>query len=248
MGTLGWILSSGMAMAAVALVGSVTLLFSEETLGRILIALVGFAAGSLIGGAMFHMLPAGLAGGVDPHTASLWFVAGFTVFFILEQLLHRHHCRRANAACRQPVTYLILLGDGLHNFLGGLAVAGAFVLDIRTGILTWLVAVAHEIPQELGDFGVLVHGGWKRGRALLYNFLSALAFPLGGVLAYAASLSADVTFLLPFAAGNFVYIAASDLVPEANRSQEAREGMYGLLAFLAGLALLYALGVLAPEP
>lgn len=229
-------------MSAIALVGSVTLLLDRETLDRALVLLVGFAAGSLFGGAVFHMLPAGLAAGLQPVEASVWLAAGFTSFFALEQLLHRHHCRRASAPCRQPVTYLILTGDALHNFLGGLAVAGAFTIDVRTGLLAWFAAAAHEVPQELGDFGVLVHGGWDRRRALLYNFLSALSFPLGGIVAYAASLQRDVSFLLPLAAGNFLYIAASDLIPEANRGHEGRDPLHAFAAFVAGLVLLFALG------
>jgi len=240
-GSLSWILGSGLAMAAIALVGSATIWIPDEKLDRLLLPLVGFAAGSLFGGAMFHMVPAGLGAGVDVRATVTWLAAGFTLFFALEQLLHRHHCLRAAAPCRQPMTYLILLGDGLHNFMGGLAVGGAFLIDVRTGLMTWLIAVAHEIPQELGDFAVLVHGGWKRSTALLYNFASALTFPAGGIIAWTASLHADVAFLLPFAAGNFLYIAASDLIPEANRTHDPRRGLSSLAAFVAGLALLYGL-------
>ena len=98
------------------------------------------------------------------------------MFFALEQFLHWHHCHRAQASCKQPLTYLILLGDGLHNFIGGMAIAGTFLIDIRLGIMSWLAAAAHEIPQELGDFSVLINGGWKKGKALLFNALSALTF------------------------------------------------------------------------
>jgi zinc and cadmium transporter len=120
------------------------------------------------------------------------------------------------------LTYLILIADGVHNFIGGLAVAGAFLIDVRVGIRTWLAAAAHEVPQELGDFGIVIHGGWNKGKALLYNFLSALTFLLGGIIAYSASFALDVTFLLPFAAGNFIYIAAADLIPEIKHHDEPR--------------------------
>ena len=121
---------------------------------------------------------------------------------------------------------------------GGLAIAGIFLMDIRLGIMAWLAAAAHEIPQELGDFGVLVHGGWSKGRALLFNVLSALTFLLGGLVAYAGSLNFDVAFLIPFAAGNFLYIAASDLVPEVSKHGELKTNAVNLLAFIAGMALM----------
>jgi zinc and cadmium transporter len=143
-----------------------------------------------------------------------------------------------------PLTYLVLIGDGLHNFLGGLAVGGAFVADLRLGISAWLAAAAHEIPQELGDFGVLVHGGWAKRQALLFNGLSALTFLVGGVLAWLASRRIDVSFLLPFAAGNFIYIAASDLIPEVRRPSQLPTGLLHLGALLLGMALLYVLRII----
>ena len=241
MSLFAWIAVSGVLMSAIALVGSVTLLLERRTLERILLPLVAFAAGSLIGGALFHMLPAALEGGMEPVRAFTWTALGFALFFATEQLLHHHHGHRAAAECRAPLTYLILLGDGLHNFLGGLAVGGIFVMDIRLGLMAWLAAAAHEIPQELGDFGVLVHGGWSRRRALLFNLLSGLTFLVGGLVAYFASLSASVAFLVPFGAGNFLYIGASDLVPEVNRHTDARRNVEHFVAFVAGMFLLLAL-------
>jgi zinc and cadmium transporter len=167
-------------------------------------------------------------------------LAGFAVFFGLEQFLHWHHCHRADVSCRKPLTYLVLIGDGLHNFLGGLAVAGTFLIDIRLGIITWLAAAAHEVPQELGDFGVLVHGGWEKGRALLYNMFSALTFLVGGLVAYAASFRLDVAFLVPFAAGNFIYIGAADLIPEVKAHAELRANIVHFAAFALGVVLMLA--------
>jgi zinc and cadmium transporter len=140
------------------------------------------------------------------------------------------------------LTYLILVADGVHNFIGGLAVAEAFLIDVRVGISTWLAAAAHEVPQELGDFGILIHGCWNKGQALLYNFISALTFLAGGILAYSASFAVDVTFLLPFAAGNFIYIAAADLIPEIKRHDEPWGQVIHFLSSLSGLGLLWAVG------
>jgi zinc and cadmium transporter len=203
-----------------------------------LLPLVAFAAGSLLGGAFFHMLPASLASGISDLAVYALILAGFAVFFGLEQFLHWHHCHRAETECKKPLTYLILIGDGLHNFLGGLAVAGTFLIDVRLGIVTWLAAAAHEVPQELGDFGVLVHGGWPRRQALLYNVLSALTFLLGGIVAYLASFRLDVSFLVPFAAGNFLYIGAADLIPEVKAHADLKANVTHFAAFAFGVALM----------
>ena len=241
MSTLSWIVAGGILISLLSLVGSSTLLLRPETLERILEPLVAFAAGSLLGGAFFHMLPAATEEGFSTADASLWMMVGFTLFLALEQFLHWHHCHRASAECKKPLTYLILLGDGLHNFLGGVGVAGVFLLDVRLGVGAWLAAAAHEVPQELGDFGILVHGGWRKGQALLFNLLSGLTFLLGGLVAYAASATIDVKALVPFAAGNFIYIGASDLVPEVNKHHSISVNLVNFLSFAAGLALLWAI-------
>lgn len=240
MDTLAWIVASGLAMSAIALVGGLTLVLPERVREVLMVPLVALAAGSLVGGALLHMMPEAVArhgAGIEPFA---WVMAGFVTFFVLEQGMHWHHCHRASARCREPLTYLILLGDGLHNFLGGMAVAGAFLTDLRLGITTWLAAAAHEIPQELGDFAVLVHGGWPRTRALVYNGLSALTFLVGGVVAWSASSRMDISWLLPFAAGNFLYIGASDLVPEINRHDNLRDNVVHFVAFVGGIAIIHA--------
>lgn len=241
MTTFLWIFLSGLLMSAIALVGSVTLLLRPATLDRIVKPLVAFAAGSLLGGAFFHMLPAAAVRRSDLDWIFLWTMAGFSLFFALEQFLHWHHCHRASAECKKPLTYLILLGDGLHNFLGGLGVASVFLVDVRLGITTWLAAAAHEIPQELGDFGVLIHGGWRRGSALLFNLLSGGTFLLGALVTYFASRAIDISFLVPFAAGNFIYIGASDLVPEVNKHQSVPTAVVHFVSFVSGIAILWAM-------
>lgn len=233
-----WIVAGGVAMSAVALVGSFTLLLGEALLQRLLRPLVAFSAGSLLGGAVLHMIPAAVTGQPDSVRPWLWVLAGFTLFLAVEQFLHWHHCHQARADCGRPLASLILAGDALHNFLGGLAVGAAFLVDVRIGVSTWLAAAAHELPQELGDFGVLVHSGWSPRRALAWNVLSASTFLLGGVLAWAISARIDTRWLLGLAAGNFLYIGASDLVPEVNRERDLSASLLHTAAFLAGAGLL----------
>jgi len=244
MDTLYWIIGSSLLMSAIAMVGSITLLLKPSTLQRLLLPLVAFAAGSLIGGAFFHMIPAGLDTFGNNNWFFAWLLLGFCVFFALEQFLHWHHCHRAETSCKQPLTYLILLGDGLHNFIGGLAIAGTFLIDIHLGIMAWLAAAAHEIPQELGDFGVLIHGGWEKGKALLFNMLSALTFLLGGLVTYALSFNIDISFLIPFAAGNFIYIGATDLVPEVNKHKDIKTNLISYAAFIIGILLMLMIKIL----
>lgn len=237
---LAWVVVMGLLMALIALSGSLTLVLPPAQLDRALLPLVAFAAGSLLGGAFLHLLPASLASGAAPVEAAIALLAGFALFLAMEQGLQWHHARQPTASQRRPFTYLILVGDGLHNFLGGLGVGAAFVADVRLGLTTWLAAAAHEVPQEVGDFAVLVHGGWPRRRALVANFLSGLTFLVGALLSLFLSAHLDVTLLMPFAAGNFVYIGAADLVPEVTRGTSTQRPTVHFLSFVAGAALMGA--------
>lgn len=244
MSTLAWIVVGGVAMTAIAAIGGVT--FAVRSLSpKATLILVSLSAGSLLGGAFFHMLPAALARTDAPVAPFVWVMLGFSAFFVLEQFLHWHHCHRGcEGHALRPVGSMILIADGLHNLLGGLAVGGAFIADPRVGLMAWIAAAAHEIPQELGDFGVLVHAGWSRARALLFNVLSATTFLIGGVIAWALSRQVDTWVLLPFAAGNFLYIAAADLIPEIKHHPDVGRSVLHFATFVAGAAILLALRLL----
>jgi zinc and cadmium transporter len=231
-------------MSALALVGSFTLLLPERTFKVLVMPLVALAAGSLLGGALFHMLPESVRALGNGLTVYAWLAGGFFAFFLFEQYLQWHHCHQPVSAHR-PIGYLILLADGLHNFAGGLAVGAAFVLDIRVGIVIWLVAAAHEVPQELGDFGILVHSGWNRRLALIYNFASALTFLVGALMAYLISEQVDTAFLVPFAAGNFIYIASADLLPEITATVGLRDKLVHTASMAAGMLLLFLVALAA---
>ncbi|RTR01171.1 ZIP family metal transporter [Halomonas nitroreducens] len=240
MATLAWIVVGGLAMSAIAMVGGLTVLLRPATLERLLLPLVALAAGTLLGGAFFHMVPEG-SRALSPLAASVWLLAGFTAFLLLEQFLNWHHGHGERRPA--PMTYLVLAGDTLHNLLGGLAIASTFMLDPRAGLVAWLAAAAHEVPQELGDFAVLVHGGWTRRRALLWNLASALSFPLGGLVAFAASWHLELSGLVLLGAGNFLYIAASDLIPEIKATSRLPWSLAHFACFAAGLGGMLGLAL-----
>ena len=245
MSVLGWILCGGLLMSVIALAGATTFALPERTREKLILPLVAFSAGSLLGGALLHLIPEAVAQGGGAVSVYLWVLFGFTAFLAFEQFLHWHHWHSDAPEVKSPLSYMMVLGDSVHNFLGGVAVAAALIVDIRLGVTTWLVAAAHEIPQELGKYGVLIRGGWSSGRALVASFLSSLTFLIGGISAYAVSFELQIDFLVPFAAGNFLYIAASDLVPEVNRHHDPGANLLHFASFSAGIALLLATRILA---
>lgn len=226
-------------MGVISLIGSLTLFIGEKTFKKILLPLVAVAAGSLIGGALFHMLPEAVEQLGNDIRLYLWLAIGFVSLLFLEQFLHWHHCHNLSEHKKEPLTYLVLMADALHNFIDGLAVGAAFLMSKELGIMTLIAAAAHEIPQELGDFGILVHGGWKKSKALAYNFISSLTFLVGGLLVYTLSFSLEMTYLIPFAAGNFLYIAAADLIPQIKHGDTLKNNFTHLAGFIAGLTLLF---------
>jgi len=248
--TLAWIVVSGLVMALFALSGALTLLLPKQKLEKLLLPLVALSAGSLVGSALLHMLPTASERLKHTEIANGWAALGFASFFGLEQLLHWHHGKEdSHGHHHHPLTILVLVGDGLHKFVGGLAVGAAFTVSTRVGLMTWFAAAAHEIPHELGDFGALVHGGLSHRRALLLNFLSALPFLVGGLISYAVAqqVALDLSFLVAFAAGNFIYLGAVDLLPEINRQSKRPEVLLNVACFALGLGTLALLGFVLPE-
>jgi zinc and cadmium transporter len=234
--TLSLILASTFALAAIAWIGALSVALGPERFTRVLLPLVAFAAGSLLSGALLHLLPEAMQHSGQSYRLFVWTIVGFGLFFLLEQFLSWHHAHRAEA--KAPVTYLILLADGLHNLIGGLAIGASFMIGPEVGFVTFVVAAAHEVPQELGDFAILVRGGWTPRNALLVNFLSALTIVPGGLVAYWLGGAFDTTTLMALAAGNFIYIASSDLIPEVKHEVVLRTKLLHVGAFAAGVGLI----------
>ena len=232
-------------ISALSLVGAVTLTIAPERLRRGLIVLVAFAAGALLGDAFVHILPevAESEAGFD-LAASLSLVLGVVVFFVLEKVLHWHHSHLPTEEVMHPVATMNLVGDGLHNFIDGAIVAAAFTVSPELGIATAVAVGLHEIPQELGDFGILVHSGVTPARALFLNVATGALAILGGAVALVAGSVTEIERpLLPFTAGAFVYIASTDLIPELHKEPEPAKSVVQVVALIGGVGTMVALRV-----
>lgn len=233
-----WAISASIVVSLISLVGILSLWVKDRWLDKILIILIGFAAGGLIGGALLHLLPEALES--SPYNiVFLYLVLGFIFFFILEKYLYWRHCH--NGICEiHTFTYLNLIGDGIHNLSDGLVIGVSFIVNINFGIITTLVIIFHEIPQEIGDFGVLIYGGFNKFKALLFNFISALTCIIGTIVGYFFSVNIEnfSPFLLPFTAGGFIYIAACDLIPELHKQPDLKKSTFSMLAFLGGISFI----------
>ena len=242
------------AVSLLSFVGVFALSLREETLDSILFFLLSFSAGSILGAAFLELLPESL-GLVEGSLVFIYVILGYLGFFFLERFVywfHGHihgHEPRSEVDPRVTVkefVYLNLVGDGIHNFLDGLAIGASFLISLSIGLSTTIAVVFHEIPQEIGDFGVLVYGGLSRKRALLFNFLSALTALLG-VLVSSYFLQGFTGLLLAFTAGGFVYLAASELIPEIKKEENMGKSLVQLVLFVLGICVIWSLRFLSPE-
>jgi zinc and cadmium transporter len=237
-------LISVIIVSLISLVGVFTLAVKPEKLNRLLIYLVSFAAGTLLGDAFIHLIPEAYESFGKTSTIPIYILSGILTFFVLEKFVHWRHCHKV--ACDDhphPITYTILAGDTIHNFIDGLIIAASYLVSIPVGIATTAAVVFHEIPQEIGDFGSLIYGGYTRARALLFNFLTAISAVLGAVIVLTLNINdgALIEFLVPFAAGGFIYIASSDLIPELHKNTEPKKSFWQLVTFVLGIGLMLTL-------
>lgn len=231
-------LLSVLAISLVSFVGALTLVLQKNILQKSIFVLVGLAIGALLGDVFIHVIPEAYEEMADPALIPFLIIGGILVFFILEKMLHWHHHTPEHASEHpHPVGSMILVGDGVHNFIDGLIVATSYMVSVEVGIATTIAVILHEIPQEIGNFGVLIHAGFKATKALWYNFLSALTAVGGALLALLfGSLSEEFAlWLLPFAAGGFIYIALSDLIPELHKETPGRNSIGQIAAIIVGV-------------
>ncbi len=238
-----WIyaLASVFIVSLISLIGLFTLSIKQEKLKKGLIYLISFSAGALFGDAFLHLLPELIEEQGFNLTASFMILSGIVLFFILEKVIHWHHHHVSiGEPHTHPFSIMILIGDGLHNFLDGLLIGATYILSIPAGIATTIAVALHEIPQEIGDFGVLLHGGFSRTKALMLNFVSALVAVLGVVVALAANNYIEgIGFIISaLGIGGFLYIAGSDLIPELHKHPTIRASLLQLLIFILGILIM----------
>ena len=238
-------LASVFLVSLVSLIGVLTLSFKSSTLKRFLIYFVSFSAGALLGDVFIHLLPGVVEENGFELSISLYILFGILFSFIIEKIISWRHCHHPTTKEHpHPFAIMNLVGDLMHNFLDGLIIGASYLINVPVGIATTLAVVLHEIPQEIGDFGVLLHGGFSKGKALFLNFITALSAVFGAAVALilATRIESSLGFLIPFAAGNFIYIAGSDLIPELNKYEFTTKGSFLQLAtIILGIGVMMAL-------
>ncbi|HET9491070.1 MAG TPA: ZIP family metal transporter [Methylomirabilota bacterium] len=238
-----WIVGASlMTVAAMLVAAGLVRTAPDRMRGRLLSGLVSYAVGTLMGAAFLALLPEALRAGET--VAMLGTVlAGLVLFFTLEKLILWRHCHDGTCDTHRATGPLILTSDGLHNFVDGVVIAGAFLVSVPVGVATAVAVVAHELPQELGDIAVLLDSGYSFSRAVALNTVVSLSTPLGGILAYAALDVVDgaVPYVLALAAAGFIYIAAADLIPALHRRAALTAGVSQVVLIVAGIGTIAVL-------
>ncbi|HQB50997.1 MAG TPA: ZIP family metal transporter [bacterium] len=232
-----------LTISSVSLLGVITLKWSSEKIKKINFALISLAAGSLIGDSFFHLLPESTEeAGLTPWLA---LTIGLLAFFILEKIIHWRHCHVPTSDSHpHPLGTMNLVGDFLHNFMDGLVLANAFLVSPILGLTTAVAIFIHEIPQEISDFGILLHAGYSRIKAIRLNFLSSLSAILGAIIAIIFQTEWSTQNLLAFTAGGFIYIATADLLPEMQKETTLKKSLIQLSWLIAGLAIMLIMKII----
>lgn len=240
-----WIgsLTSTVLVSIISITGIFFLALKASKLQKIVFVMVSFAVGALLGNVFFHLLPESFEAIESTSLIAILVMAGILTFFIMEKFLHWHHGHKVEEIHDHPKSYgyISLFADGMHNFTDGILIAAGWMASPEIGIATTLAVVLHEIPQEISDFGILIHAGFTARKALLLNFYAALAAVLGNVitLLLGSSIESLAAYVLPVAAGGFIYLAGTDLMPELNKDRSRLNSLIQLVMIIAGLLLMY---------
>lgn len=230
-------------VSAISLVGIALFALKSEKLQRVLLLLVSFSVGTLLGNAFFHLIPESYFH-IEPTQWAAWLIlGGFLLFFMIEQLLHSHHAQQPDTTLpkAKPYGYLSLYADGIHNFTDGILIGAAWLFSAELGLATTVAVVLHELPQEISDFGILLRAGFSRKKALIYNLMSASSAVFGTLIALwlGHTMERFAIYVLPVAAGGFIYLAAASLLPEMLKSAQKRRLFYYVICILLGIGMMY---------
>jgi len=241
-----WIytLVSVLIVSLISFLGLLTLSIKVDKLKKILLYMVSFSAGALFGDVFIHLLPEIIEEVGFGLNISIYVMMGIGFFFVIEKFIHWRHCHIPHSKEHiHPFAMMNLFGDGVHNFIDGIIIGASYLASIPVGIATTIAVILHEIPSEIGDFGVLLHGGFSKSKALFYNFITALAAVIGAIVSLVISSYVDnvTTFLIPFAAGGFIYIAGSDLIPELHKEVEVKKSLLQFIAIVLGVSVMLLL-------
>lgn len=242
-----YIFGSVTLVSLLSLLGVFFLSFSPRFMEKLILFMVSLSAGVLLGDSFLHLLPEAAARDGDSLKIWLWIIAGLLTFFVLEKIIHWRHCHILTSSKHpHPLGIMNLVGDCLHNFFDGVIIAGSFLVNIPLGITTLIAIIAHEIPHEIGNFGVLLYAGYPRRRALLFNFLTALTAILGSAAAVmiGSRINDFSDMIVPFTAGGFIYIATADLIPEMKKETAAHKSLYQLISIIIGVLIMLAFKII----
>jgi zinc and cadmium transporter len=236
-------------VSAISLIGLFTLSMRQDLVKRYVLILVSLAVGALLGDAFIHLIPEALEESSNALLVSMLIITGILLFFVLEKLFHWHHHHggeKAEAEEFKAVGRLVLISDSVHNMLDGIIIGVSYLVSVEVGMATTIAVIFHEIPQEIGDFGILLHSGYSVTRALWLNFLSAMLAVAGVVIVFLLGAIAEpvTAWLVPIAAGGFIYIAVADLIPELHKTRNAGQSLLQTTAVLLGIAAMLLLAVL----
>lgn len=236
---LSVIIATGLISSG-SFIGILAISLNQQFLSKILLSLVSLSAGTMLAAALLHLLPESVEtlGVTLPFQLTL---LSFITFFLLERFLHWRHCHDKDHLTKHTIGTMNLIGDGIHNFLDGVLIAASFATGGGLGIISTLAIALHEIPQEIGDFGVLLHSGYNKRKALILNIIVSLTAVLGGVMGYIASHTMTIlaSYLVPVAAGGFLYISAADLIPELKSVTSTKRTISMVATFLLGILLMF---------
>ncbi|MFH1785914.1 MAG: ZIP family metal transporter [Candidatus Micrarchaeota archaeon] len=233
------ILISTILISLISLVGVFLVLLNKKTVDKVIYVIISLAAGALLATVFYELLPEAIEN-LNLHEVFPFTLLGLVFFFILEKFVHWHHGHSHHPEKKKPIAYLILAGDGIHNFFDGIAIAASYLVSFELGVTTTIAVAMHEIPHEISDFAMLLHGGFSRKMALFWNLLSALTAVVGGLIFfYLSGIIENISYYgLAFTAGTFIYISCAALLPELHEEKDVKKSIIQVMGIVVGAIII----------